>query len=77
MSVHAWRTDDGLAIWLVNLTGVAEHGTVSRVGTVRVSLPGASAATVLRGESTVRQSGGSLVVDLPFLREWECVLVSP
>ena len=39
VGVHAWRADAGLAIWLVNLTGVAEHGTVSRVGPVRHLAP--------------------------------------
>jgi hypothetical protein len=75
--VYAWRTDAGLAIWLVNLTGIAEHGTVSRVGPVMISLPGAITATVLFGASTVHSTDGNLIVELPFLGEWECVLVNP
>jgi hypothetical protein len=77
VGVYAWRTDAGLAIWLVNLTGIAEHGTVSRIGPVRISLPGATSATVRCGASTVHHTDGSLIVELPFLGEWECVLVSP
>ena len=77
VGVHAWRTPDGLAVFLVNLTGVAEHGTVSRVGRVRISFPGATAVTAVRGESAVRRTAAGLIIELPFLLEWECVLVSP
>jgi hypothetical protein len=77
VGVHAWRSGEELAIWLVNFSGVAEFGAVSRAGPVRIALPGEGSATAVRGESLVRRDDGSTIIELPHLDEWECVRVSP
>lgn len=80
VGICAWRAEGELVVWLVNFTDVEQHGEVATVGPVRICIHASEQATgragTVRG-TTIEPRGESdrLVLELPYLAEWECVRI--
>jgi hypothetical protein len=79
VALHAWRSDPGLAVFLVNFTSLEGTGRVSRLAAqtfdvARDLVPAGATAESLRGAPVALEPRGDrLVVTVDQLGTWDCV----
>lgn len=76
VALHAWRSPQGLHVFVVNMTSLEATGRVAVLADQRLELPAGRVTSVRGTDLSVEPSGTGLVVTLHRLGDWDCLVVA-